>query len=86
MLWMVQKGFTDGLWHSVNRYANADNRYIKDYDKTKELSYLKYWDINNLYGWEMSEKLPVSGLKWVEGTSQFNLDFKNSYNEKNDEV
>ena len=36
------KGFTDGLWHSVNRYANADNRYIKDYDKTKELSYLKY--------------------------------------------
>ena len=54
MLWMVQKGFTDGLWHSVNRYANADNRYIKDYDKTKELSYLKYWDINNLYGWEMS--------------------------------
>ena len=30
------------LWHSVNRYANADNRYIKDYDKTKELSYLKY--------------------------------------------
>ena len=54
MLWMVQKGFTYGLWHSVNRYANADNRYIKDYDKTKELSYLKYWDINNLYGWEMS--------------------------------
>ena len=34
----------------------------------------------------MSEKLPVSGLKWVEGTSQFNLDFKNSYNEKSDEV
>ena len=54
MLWMVQKGFTDGLWHSVSRYANADNRYIKDYDKIKELSYLKYWDINNLYGWEMS--------------------------------
>ena len=51
---MVQKGITDGLWHSINRYAKANNKYIKDYDKNEESSYLKYWDINNLYGWEMS--------------------------------
>ena len=36
---------------------------MKDYDKTKNLSYLKQWDANNLYGWEMSEKLPVNGFK-----------------------
>ena len=34
-----------------------------------------YWDVNNLYGWTMSQKLPIDGFKWVEGTSQFSNDF-----------
>ena len=33
---------------------------MKDYDKNKELSYLKYWVVNNLYGWTRSPKLPVN--------------------------
>ena len=36
---------------------------MKDYDKDKQPSYLKFWDVNNLYGWEMSQKLLVSGFK-----------------------
>ena len=28
---------------------------MKDYDKNKKLSYPKYWEINNLYGWAMSQ-------------------------------
>ena len=48
---------------------------MKDYDKNEESSYLKYWDINNLYDWAMSQKLPVNGLTWVEETSHFNEDF-----------
>ena len=35
---------------------------MKDYDKNKELRYLKYLDVNNLYGWVMSKKLPVNYL------------------------
>ena len=35
---------------------------MKDYDKNKELSYIQYWDGNNLYGWVMSQKLPVDNF------------------------
>ena len=37
---------------------------MKDYDKNIESSYLMYLGTNNLYGWEMSQKLPVNGFKW----------------------
>ena len=40
----------------------ADSKYMKDYDKNEEWSYIQYWDINNLYGWTMSQKLPVNNF------------------------
>ena len=58
---------------------------MKDYDENKESLYLKYWDTNNLYGWAVSQKLPVNGFKWVENTSQFDEDFIESYDEESDE-
>ena len=45
---------------------------MKEYDENKESSYLKYWDANNLYGWAMSQKLPVNNFEWIKDTSQFN--------------
>ena len=47
----------------------ASNKYMKDYDKNKESSYFKYWDLINSYGFEMSWKLPVSIFEWVEESS-----------------
>ena len=41
---------------------------MKDYDKNKELSYLKYWDVNNLYSRAMSQKLPVNNFELIEDT------------------
>ena len=55
---------------------------MKDHDKNKELSYLQYWDVNNLYGWAISQKFPVNNFKWIKDTSQFNDDFIKNYNEK----
>ena len=66
MLLMVEKGIRGGICNSTNKQAKANNKYMKDYDKNKESSYLKYWDVNNLCSWAMLQKLPANGFKWVE--------------------
>ena len=53
-------------------YAKANNKFMKGDDKNKESSYFKHWDVNNLYGWAMSQKLSINGFKWVEDLSEFN--------------
>ena len=58
---------------------------MKDYDRNKESSYLQYWDVNNLYGKAMSQKLLLNNFEWIEETSQFNEDFIKNYNEESDE-
>ena len=78
MLLIVEKGIRGGICHAVYWYVKANSKYMKDYDKNKESFYLKFWDVNDLYGWEMSQKLPVSNFKWIEDTSQFNEDFMKS--------
>ena len=67
----------------VMLYGEGNYKYMKDYDKNKESPYLKYWDINNLYGWAMLQKLSVGGLEWVEKTSQFDEDFIKRYKKEN---
>ena len=75
MLLMVEKGIRGGICHSIYRYAKANNKYMKDYDKNKESSYFEYWDINNLYGRTMSRKPPVNNFQCIKDTSQFNENF-----------
>ena len=53
--------------------------------KDKNLDNLEYCDVNNLYGWAMSEKLPVDGFSCVENTSQFNKNFIEIYKADDDE-
>ena len=58
---------------------------MKDYDKYKESSYLKHWDASKLYGWSMSQMLPVDKFEWIKDTFQFNEAFIKRYNEESDE-
>ena len=58
MLLMVEKGIRGGICHSIYRYAKTNDKDMKDYDKNKESSYLKCWDVNNLYDEAVSQKLP----------------------------
>ena len=57
---------------------------MKNYDKNIESSYLMYLDANNLYGWAMSQRLPLNGFEWMEQLSEFDERFKKNYDENND--
>ena len=62
MLLMLEKGIKGEICHAMHRYAKASKKYIKDYNKDEEESFLEYLDANNVYGWAMSEPLPVDGF------------------------
>ena len=79
---MVEKCIEGVICHSIYRYAKDNNRYRKN--RTKESSYIQYWDINNLYVWAMSQKLPVNNFVWIKDISQFNKDFTKNYNEESE--
>ena len=85
MLLILEKRIRGGTCHSTFQYTKATNKYMKDYDKNKESSYIQYWDVNNLYGLAMSQKLPVNNFEWIKDTFQFNGDFKKNYNEESNE-
>ena len=75
MILIIEKRIRGGLCQATHRYAKPNNKYMKNYDKNIESSYIEYLDANNLYGWAMSQKLPVNGFKWVEDLSQFSENF-----------
>ena len=82
---MVEKDVRGGICHAIHRYSKADTKYMKYQDKNEKSSYLKYWDLNDLYGWAISQKLPVNKFEWVKDTSQFNEHFIKNHNDESDE-
>ena len=82
MLLMVEERIRGGICHSIHRHARANNKYMENYDENKESSYIQYLDANNLYGWAMSQKLPVNDFKWVN--NEINEEFIKNYNENSD--
>ncbi|KAL0839583.1 hypothetical protein ABMA28_016273 [Loxostege sticticalis] len=71
MITFILKAKRSGIAHCTRRHAVANNKkYLPEtYDKTKEESFIMYYDANNLYGWAMSQPLPYGGFKWVEKCS-----------------
>ena len=54
--------------------------------KKKESAYSEYLDANNLYGWAISEKLPVRNFRWIQNDdkSKFDEKFILNYDENSD--
>ena len=65
MYQFVEKGLRGGISNITNRYGKANNKYMKEYNNKEPSKYLMYSDANNLYGWAMSQSLPVGNFKWL---------------------
>ena len=84
MLLMVEKGIKGGICHAMHRYAKTNNKYIKDYNKDEEESFLEYLDANKLYGYAMSEPLPVDGFDQIKDLSKIDENFIKNYDKDSD--
>ena len=59
----IEKVLRGGISMITHRHAKANNRYLPDYDPSQPSSHVTYLDANNLYGWAMSQALPVDGFR-----------------------
>ena len=59
----IEKGLRGGISYIAKRYAKANNKYMNDYDPKKPSTFISYLEMNNLYGWAMSEYLPYERFK-----------------------
>lgn len=73
MLLFIEHGIRGGICQCCNRYAEANNKYLPNYNPGKQSSYLLYLDVNNLYGWAMCQSLPYGGFEWIENTDNFDV-------------
>ena len=57
-----------------HRYAKANNEYLPDYDPNSPSPFLIYLDANNLYGYALSEPLPVDKFRFLDDPENFAID------------
>ena len=67
MYLFIEKGIRGGISTITERHAIANNKYMAKYDPNKESIHIPYMDANNLYGWAMSQLLPIRDFKWMSG-------------------
>ena len=66
MMTMIEGGIRGGISVASHNYCRANNKYLQTYDPDLKSNYIMYFDANNLYGWAMSEPLPVADFEmWV---------------------
>ncbi|KAK3720534.1 hypothetical protein QZH41_001987 [Actinostola sp. cb2023] len=65
MYLFVEEGLRGGISMITHRHAKANNPYVQDYNPEQPHNYLMYLDANNLYGWAMSQSLPVNNFGWL---------------------
>ena len=75
----IEKGLRGRISYIAKRYAKANNKYMNDCDPKKPSTFITYLNMNNLYGWAMSEYLLYDKFKWLKNVDEFDV---NSVSEK----
>ncbi|KAF0138609.1 MAG: hypothetical protein FD143_3637, partial [Ignavibacteria bacterium] len=74
---MIDSGIRGGVSMISHRYAKANNPEMGPlYNSAEELSYIIYLDANNLYGWAMSQPMPIRNFKWLSNDEWAVLDWR----------
>ena len=80
MYLFIEKRLREGISCIAKRYSEANNKYMKNYDPTRRSKYRSYLNMNNCYGWGISQYLPEGRSKWLRNVDKFDV---NSISEKN---
>ena len=62
----IEKGPRGGI-------SEANNKYMNDYGPKNKSTFILYLDMNNLYGWVMSEYIPYGRFKWLKNVDRFDV-------------
>jgi len=69
MMNMVEAGIRGGISMASHKYCKSNNKYLENYNPNEPSNYIMYFDANNLYGWSMSEKLPIGNFEILHITA-----------------
>ena len=69
----IEKGLRGRISYIAKIYSKANKQYMNDYEPKKPSTFTSYLDMNNLYGWAMSEYLPYERFKWLKNADEFNV-------------
>ena len=69
----IEKGLRGGISYIAKRYPKTNNKYTNDYDPKKPSKFITYLDMNNFYGWAMSNYLPYGRFKWLKNVGRFDV-------------
>ena len=82
MLLMIESGIRSGLTQVITKFSEANNKYMQNYDRNKDSSFLQCLDLNSLYAWVMCQKLPIKNFEWCKDLRYINQKFIRNYDEE----
>ena len=54
---LIEKGLRGWISYIAKKHSKVNNKYLNDYHPIKPSTFISYLDMNNSYGWAMSEYL-----------------------------